>query len=71
MIRCKKKEDDKNSLIVFAVVCCPDGNNNKTLMKATQATAIAPIKLDQRPRENDPGTNLSRPDVIRRKIGVA
>ena len=61
----------EDSLISFAFVCCTDGNNNNILIKATHATAIAPIRLDHRPRENDPGTNLWRPDVIRRKMGVA
>lgn len=61
----------RNSLIFFAVVGSTVGNISKTLMKVTHATAIAPIGTHHLPRLNLPGTNVSRPDVIRRKMGVA
>jgi len=37
----------------------------------THETAIAPIGVAHLPRLNGPGTSLSLPEVIRRKIGAA
>ena len=47
------------------------GNSNSTMIKATQETAIIPMGRYHLPRVNGPGTSLSRPEVIRRKMGVA
>jgi hypothetical protein len=47
------------------------GNKSTITMNVTQLTAMAPMGRYQRPRENGPLTRRRRPDVIRRKIGVA
>jgi hypothetical protein len=38
--------------------------------KVTHETATAPIGVDQRPRLNGPGSNLGRPDVMRKNMGA-
>lgn len=53
-----------------AVALWPVGKSNSTTMKVTHITATAPIGVDNFPKVNGPGTSLSRPDVIRRKIGA-
>lgn len=58
-------------LIACAVGFCPGGKKSMTTMKDTHATAIAPTGVAQCPRLNGPGTNLSLPEVMRRKIGAA
>ena len=40
-------------------------------MKETHPTAMAPIGVANLPSVKYPGTSLSLPDVIRKKIGVA
>jgi hypothetical protein len=60
-----------NSLMFFAVAGSTVGNISKMLIKVTHATAIAPIGTNHLPRVKLPGTNVSRPDVIRRKMGAA
>jgi hypothetical protein len=47
-----------------------DGKTSKMQINETQDTAIMPTGVDQLPKEKGPGTNLSRPEVIRRKIGT-
>lgn len=40
-------------------------------MKATHETAMIPTGRYHFPNEKGPGTSLSRPEVMRRKIGTA
>lgn len=61
----------EHSLVVSAVLGCDDGNRRSTTMKDTHATAILPQGMYHFPRLNGPGTSLSRPEVIRKNIGVA
>lgn len=61
----------RNSLMFFAVAGSTVGNISKMLINDTHATATTPIGKNHLPRVKLPGTNLSRPDVIRRKMGVA
>lgn len=56
--------------MVFAVVVCPGGKSSTIVAKITQVTATVPTGDDQRPRLNDPGFNLSRPDVMRSRMGT-
>lgn len=54
-----------------AVVVCPGGKRRSITMKVTHATAMIPMGMYHFPREKGPGTSLSRPEVMRRKMGVA
>lgn len=40
------------------------------MMNVTHATETTPIGMYHFPRWNGPGTSLSRPEVMRRKMGV-
>ena len=59
-----------HSLMVSAAGLDSGGNSNNTTIKQTQDTATTPIGMYHRPRVNGPGTSLSRPEVMRRKMGV-
>ena len=61
----------KNSLISAASTVCTGGNRSRTMQNDTHATAMMPIGMYHLPRVNGPGTSLSRPDVMRKKMGAA
>ena len=60
-----------DALISSASTFCTGGNNRRTTQNVTHATAMMPMGMYQRPSVNGPGTSLSRPEVIRRKMGAA
>jgi hypothetical protein len=47
------------------------GKRSIITMNVIHETATAPIRVDQRPRLNGPGSNLACPDVIRKNMGAA
>ena len=61
----------QRSLIPLAEGFAPPGNRSRIIMKITQDTATVPIGRYHLPRLKGPGLSLLRPDVIRRKMGVA
>ena len=56
--------------MVSAVGCAPEGKTKRIMTKIVHAMAIIPIGLYHIPKENGPGSNVCRPEVSRRKIGV-
>jgi hypothetical protein len=65
-------EGDLHHLLISgAVTVWKDGKTRSTMIKVTHATAMMPMGMYHFPRVNVPGTSLFRPEVIRRRMGVA
>jgi hypothetical protein len=66
-----KIQEQSNALILPAVGPWTGGKRSIITMNVIHETATAPIRVDQRPRLNGPGSNLACPDVIRKNMGAA
>jgi hypothetical protein len=70
-MKCSEQQSHVRSLMLCAVADEEAGKHKRTTIKVTHATAMIPMGMYHFPKENGPGVKRERPEVMRRKIGVA